>query len=125
MMSVAAVFCTRTLRRSSIAVLSTLLVSACGDDGVVNTPPRPAQGLVVLDGFIQPGLTLVADSGSSSSRLTFGPSTEFDGGGFTLERDTVLAVSSRAAGDLLYLADLTSGTVKRVQLPAGSNPAKA
>ena len=87
--------------------------------------PRPAQGLVVLDGFIQPGLTLVADSGSSSSRLTFGPSTEFDGGGFTLERDTVLAVSSRAAGDLLYVADLNRGTVKRVQLPARSNPAKA
>ncbi|HYW33350.1 MAG TPA: hypothetical protein VE869_17740 [Gemmatimonas sp.] len=79
----------------------------------------------MLDGIIQPGLTFLADTGSGSTKLNFGPSTEFDAGGFTLENDTVLAVSSRGAGDLLYIADVRAGTVRKVQLPAASNPGKA
>ena len=37
----------------------------------------------------------------------------------------MLAVSSRGAGDLLYIADVESKTLRRVQLPAGSNPGNA
>ena len=101
------------------------LVAACGDDGITSVPPSRPQGIVVLDGFVQPGLTFLGDTGTASTRVAFGPPTEFDAGGFTLERDTVLAVSSRGAGDLLYIADVRAGTVQRVQMPARSNPGKA
>ena len=100
-------------------------VTGCGNDGALNVTPQPSKGIVVMDGFIQPGLTLLADTGSSSSRVIFGPPTEFDAGGFTLERDTVLATSSRAAGDLLYITDVKTGTMRRLQLPAKSNPSRA
>lgn len=122
------VFSTGTsTRRISVVVLlaSSSLLAACGDDGALNSTPQPAKGIVVMDGFIQPGLTLLADSGSSSSRVNFGSSTEFDAGGFTMERDTVLATSSRAAGDLLYITDVKTGTMRRLQLPAKSNPSRA
>jgi len=112
-------------RRLAVGAVCLASLSACGDDGVLNTTPQPPKGIVVLDGFVQPGLTLLADTGNSTSRITFGPSTEFDGSGFTLERDTVLAVSSRGAGDLLYVADLRAGTMRRLQMPAVSNPSRA
>lgn len=102
------------------------LAEACGDELMVAVPPPgPPRGIVVLDGFIQPGLTLLADTGSATTRVPFGPPTEFDGGSFSLERDTVLATSSRGAGNLLYVAALATGTVRRVQLPPNSNPAGA
>ncbi len=114
------------IARVSVASLALGLTAvACGDDGALNTVPQPPKGIVVLDGFIQPGLTLLPDTGSASSRVIFGAPTEFDAGGFTLERDTVLATSSRAAGDLLYIADLRTGTMRRLQLPARSNPSRA
>jgi len=100
-------------------------LAACGDDGLMDTTPQPPRGILVLDGFVQPGLTLLADTGSATSRIGFGPGTEFDGGDFSLERDTVLAVSSRGAGDLLYIADVRAGTVRRLQMPATSNPSRA
>lgn len=100
-------------------------VAACGSDGSLSSTPQPPKGIIVMDGFIQPGLTYLADTGSSSTRTIFGSTTEFDAGGFTLLRDTVLAVSSRAAGDLLYIADVRTGTMRRLQLPAKSNPARA
>ena len=106
---------------ASAAVLTT----ACTGDATTATTPQPPRGIVVLDGFIQPGLTLLADTGTTSSRLAFGPTTEFDGSGIVLSRDTVLAVSSRAAGDLLFLADLRASVVRKLQLPARSNPARA
>jgi len=116
------------LRKRSV-VFATLVVAAslsgCGNDGATAFVPQPPRGIVVLDGFIQPGLTLLADSGSSAARINFAAPTEFDAGGFTLERDTVLAVSSKAAGDLLYIADLKTSSVRRVQAPARSNPGKA
>jgi hypothetical protein len=87
--------------------------------------PQPPRGIIVLDGFIQPGLTFLGDTGSTSTKLTLGPSTEFDAGGFSLLRDTVLAVSSRNAGDLLYVTDVRSSTTRRIQLPARSNPSRA
>src|SRR5688500_14191540 len=90
----------------ALGIASALVFSAaCGDDdGILDPGPSAPRGIVVLDGFVQPGLTLLADSGSASSKLVFGPPSEFDAGGFTMLRDTVLAVSSRGAGDLLYIA---------------------
>lgn len=107
------------------ALLALAVQGGCAGDGPTASPPQPPRGVVVLDGFIQPGLTLLADTGSASSRIAFGPSTEFDAGNFTLERDTVLATSSRGAGNLLYVATLPAGLVRRVQLPPNSNPATA
>jgi hypothetical protein len=45
-----------------------------------------ARGVVVLNGFGQPGVTLLADTGTATARIDFGAS--FDGGGLALERDT-------------------------------------
>lgn len=104
---------------------ATWVAAACGSDGVLNSTPQPPKGIIVMDGFIQPGLTFLADTGSATTRTIFGPTTEFDAGGFTLLRDTVLAVSSRAAGDLLYIADVRTGTMRKLQLPAKSNPSRA
>ena len=106
-------------------MLAVPLVAACGSDGATDPTPRPPRGIVVLDGFIQPGLTLLADTGTSSSRINLAPPSEFDAGGFSLLRDTVVAVSSKAAGDLLYVVDLGSAAVRRVQMPARSNPGRA
>ncbi|AMW04799.1 hypothetical protein GEMMAAP_08045 [Gemmatimonas phototrophica] len=106
-------------------VLTTALVGACGSDNPTTTTPQPPRGILVLDGFIQPGLTFLGDTGTASTKLALGPSTEFDAGGFTLERDTVLAVSSRGAGDLLYITDVRASTFRRLQLPPRSNPSRA
>lgn len=111
--------------RSFLLAGSVAALAACGDDGVLNTVPQSPKGIVVLDGFIQPGLTLVGDTGTATSRIAFAPSTEFDGGGFSLTNDTALAVSSRAAGDLLYIADIRAGSMRRLQLPVKSNPSRA
>jgi len=117
-----------TVRRhalvSSAAVLLTAL-AACGDDGINNSAPQPPRGIIVLDGFIQPGLTFLGDTGSASTKLTLAPTTQFDAEGFTLLRDTVLAVSSRDAGDLLYVTDVRTSTTRRIQLPTRSNPSRA
>lgn len=111
--------------RAAIGAVVGVSLVACGDDGIVTPIPQAPLGILVLDGFIQPGLTFLGDTGTASTKLAFGPSTEFDAGGFTLERDTVLATSSRSAGDLLYITDLTSNSVRRIQLPARSNPGRA
>ncbi len=109
----------------ALSTLALLAVAACGDDSLTNTAPAAPRGVVVLDGFIQPGLTFVGDTGTATSYLALGTSTEFDAGGFTIERDTVLAVSSRGAGDLLYITDVGTRIVRRVQMPAKSNPGRA
>jgi hypothetical protein len=116
---------TRVATTASLCLVSTLMLSACGDDSVVNSTPQPPKGIVVLDGFVQPGLTLLADTGTATSRIPFGPGTEFDGSSISLERDTVLAVSSRGAGDLLYIAELRTGSMRRLQMPPVSNPSRA
>jgi hypothetical protein len=118
----------RTLRRAFVAVISLVgmaTAGACGSDSPTDSTPQPPRGIVVLDGFIQPGLTFLGDTGTASTKLALGPSTEFDAGGFTLLRDTVLAVSSRGAGDLLYIADVRTSTFRRLQLPTRSNPSRA
>lgn len=114
-----------TAVRAMLSVSSLGVLAACGSDGVLDTTPQPPRGIIVLDGFIQPGLTFLGDTGSASTKLPLGPSTEFDAGGFTLLRDTVLTVSSRAAGDLLYVTDVRASVTRRVQLPARSNPSRA
>ena len=83
-------------RRALVASAAVLLtgLAACGDDGINNSTPQPPRGIVVLDGFIQPGYTFLGDTGSASTKLTLAPTSEFDAGGFTLLRDTVLTVSS-------------------------------
>ncbi|MDQ8162110.1 MAG: hypothetical protein P3C10_05955 [Gemmatimonadota bacterium] len=113
------------LRSTAVAALALAALAACGDDSVVNTTPQPPRGIIVLDGFIQPGLTFLGDTGSASTKLTLAPATEFDAGGFSLLRDTVLTVSSRAAGDLLYVTDVRASTTRKIQLPARSNPSRA
>jgi len=115
------------VRRLAAATSAALLTAlgACGDDGISNSTPQPPRGIIVLDGFIQPGLTFLGDTGSASTKLTLAPPTEFDAGGFTLLRDTVLAVSSRGAGDLLYITDVRTSSTRRIQLPARSNPSRA
>ena len=120
--------CTHYVRgalRGALRVAASLALVACGGDGIIDSTPQPPKGIVVLDGFIQPGLTLLADSGTTSTRINFAPSTEFDASDFSLDHDTVLAVSSRAAGDLLYIADLRTGTMRRLQMPVRSNPSRA
>jgi hypothetical protein len=102
-----------------------LLTSACGGDSLTQSTPQPPRGIVVLDGFIQPGYTFLGDTGTTTTRLPLGPATEFDAGGFTLERDTALAVSSRGAGDLLYVTNVATSANRRLQLPARSNPGRA
>ena len=101
------------------------MFAACGSDNPTVITPQPPRGIVVLDGFIQPGLTFLGDTGTATTKLALAPATEFDAGGFTLERDTVLAVSSRGAGDLLYIADVRTSTFRRIQLPTRSNPSRA
>ncbi len=111
-----------TLLAASAAVL---ILSACGDDGIGDAQSLTPRSSVVLDGFVQPGLTLVPDSEGATQRIAFGAPNEFDGGSLEIRNDTAVAASSRGAGDLLYIASLTSGTVRRVQMPARSNPARA
>ncbi|MCE2900274.1 MAG: hypothetical protein ACK6DP_15175 [Gemmatimonas sp.] len=116
----------RSARRAACTwLLASGMLAACGGDSPTAGAPQPPRGILVLDGFIQPGLTFLGDTGTASTRLVFAPPTEFDAGGFTLERDTVLAVSSRGAGDLLYLADVRTSQLRRIQLPARSNPGRA
>ena len=112
-------------RRIGLSLLGALSVAACGDSAPLAATPQPPRGIVVLDGFIQPGFTFLADTGSASTKLPLAPSTEFDAGGFTLQNDTLLAVSSRGAGDLLYIAEVRTNAFRRLQLPARSNPSRA
>ena len=110
---------------SGASVAALVLAVACGDDSPTAAPPGPPKGIVVLDGFIQPGYTFVGDTGTATTKVALGSTTEFDAGGFSLLRDTLLAVSSRGAGDLLYITDVRTSTVRRVQLPIKSNPGRA
>lgn len=114
-----------TLAITLLSAASLSLLTACSDEGGTNPQQLTPRGIVVLDGFIQPGLTLLPDSGSSTQRIALGAPNEFDAGSFSLRNDTVLAASSRGAGDLLYIVPLQTGTVRRIQMPARSNPARA
>lgn len=110
---------------SGASVATLVVAAACGSDSPTAVPPGPPKGIVVLDGFIQPGYTFVGDTGTATTRVALGGSTEFDAGGFSLLRDTLLAVSSRGAGDGLFITDVNTSVVRRVQLPSASNPGRA
>ena len=116
--------CFVDVRRSTVVLLAsaTGFLAACSDSPTAPVARAP-RGIVVLNGFGAPGLTLLADTGSATASIPFGAA--FDGGGMTLERDTVLATSSSLRGDQLYVASITTGTLLRVQLPVRSNPAGA
>lgn len=115
----------RTLSLALLAGAAVTVATACSSDDPVSPGPAAPKGIIVMDGYVQPGLNLLGDTGTAVTRLNFGPSSEFDASVFTYERDTVLAVSSSFAGDFLYIADVARGTVKRVQLPTGGNAARA
>lgn len=112
-------------RRRAAFLVGAIALAACGSDNPVASTPQPPRGIIVLDGFIQPGFTFLSDTGTTSTKLPLASSTEFDGGDFTAQNDTLLAVSSRGAGDLLYVTDVRTNTVRRLQLPARSNPSRA
>jgi hypothetical protein len=115
----------RSLSTLTSVVVGAALLTACGSDTPTATTPQPPRGMLVLDGFIQPGITFVGDTGTATTKVNFGPTTEFDAGGFSLLRDTVLAVSSRGAGDLLYILDVNTSAVRKLQMPTRSNPGRA
>ena len=106
-----------------VTVFVTVFAAACSDNTLGVRPFVPTKGTVVLNGFGAQGVTLIPDTGATTSRIAFGAS--FDGAALHVERDTVLTTSSKAGGDLLYVASLTAGTVKTIQMPAGSNPGAA
>ncbi|HKG95111.1 MAG TPA: hypothetical protein VKA84_24550, partial [Gemmatimonadaceae bacterium] len=112
--------------RPSLAIAFSLVAAAtataaCSDDEGPQSP-APPRGIVVLNGFGDPGITLLADTGTASTHVSFDP---FDGSTFSLENDTVLATASKSAGNLLYVADARTGDATSIQLPVNSNPANA
>jgi len=116
-----------TAHASRLTALASALVvalgTACTDSSLEPGGPLPPKGIVVLNAFGQQGITLLPDSGAGSARIDFGGL--FDGGGFSLARDTLLTTSSKGAGDLLYVVDVRAATLVKLQLPASSNPGGA
>lgn len=112
----------RTLRTLPLLALA---LAGCSDSTGPGNGATPARGLVVLNGSQSTGLTLRDFDGSDSTFVAFSPSTAFDGGSIAIANDTVLSTSSKAKGDQLWLATLGNGAVRRIQLPALSNPAGA
>ena len=106
-----------------LTFVAVVLAVACGEKVFGVTAFVPTKGTVVLNGYGVQGVTLVPDTGTVTSSIAFGAS--FDGGAMRVDRDTVLTTSSKAGGDLLYIASLAAGTVKTIQMPAGSNPGAA
>lgn len=106
------------------AIVAVLTVTfACSDGTRPVQRPEAEPGAVVLNGVGETGVTLVPDSGTSNSHIDFGAS--FDGATFTMLDGIVLSTSSSLKGDQLYVADLSNGSLRRVQMPAASNPAGA
>ena len=48
----------RVMSRALTRGAACALLAACGDDSLANSTPSTPKGIVVLDGYIQPGLTL-------------------------------------------------------------------
>ena len=111
------------MRRSSVSAIAVLAALALGcDDSVRPDGFQNRIGAVVLNGVGETGVTIVPYDSRQVSRIGF-PS--FDGDRFTLAGTLVLSTSSSFSGDQLYVADLAAGSLRRVQLPQGSNPAGA
>lgn len=113
-----------SMSRSHIALVIALVsLSACKDSTLQPIVSPSLKGTVVLNGFGLQGATLVNDTTTATTQIPFGAA--FDGSMLSIASDTLLSTSSKAGGDLLYVASLASGTLKTVQMPAGSNPAGA
>jgi len=110
-----------TLRRSLLAAL--VATAACDSDSTGPAGPAAAEGVVVLNGYGQPGVTLVPDTGAVTMRIDFG--VDFDGARFALRGDTLLSTSSSLGGDKLYVASLETRTLETFQMPGGGDPAGA
>ncbi|MBC7790099.1 MAG: hypothetical protein H7Z74_09140 [Anaerolineae bacterium] len=100
-----------------------IVVLACSDSTLPFEPPVLQPGALILNGVGETGVTFVPSSGAPNSHIDFGAS--FDGATFTVLDNIVLSTSSSLKGDQLYVADLSNGSLQRVQLPAASNPAGA
>ncbi|HET7456310.1 MAG TPA: hypothetical protein VFJ74_01575 [Gemmatimonadaceae bacterium] len=107
----------------ALAACAALVAAACSDAATAPRGPVPPKGVVVLNGSAVTGVTVVDTAGASSAHIDFDDS--FDGGGFVVERDSVLSTSSAFGGDKLWVADLGAGTAKSFQMPAGSDPSNA
>ncbi len=103
----------------SSAVLIAPLV-ACDKDPEGPPSELPLGRMVVLNGRVPTGVTVVAQDRERGVHLAFDP---FDGASFALRNDTVASAASKDAGDLLYVGDLRTGMVQKIQMPAASNPA--
>ena len=112
------------MRTVRVVPLLPLLIAAACSDSTGPSGPRPARGVVVLNSSQSQGLTLLDTAGASPAFVAF-DYPDYDGGGMTLVDDTVLTTSSKGGGDLLFVADLRTGSVVRYQMPAGSNPGAA
>ncbi|MDQ6886999.1 MAG: hypothetical protein M3068_06850 [Gemmatimonadota bacterium] len=108
--------------RSLLIAITCAGWAACTDSTGPGGPP-PASGLVVLNGSGATGVTTLSLTSLTSAHIDFG--SGFNGAVMSLQNDTVLSTSSDFGGDLLYIADLPRGTVRKVQLAAPSNPAGA
>ena len=109
------------MRISSIATAATaLLLGACDSTDPIRPRDEPRR-VVVLNGVGQTGVTLLPHTESGSSVHI--PFTSFDGAAMTVEGSRAFTTSSRASGDLLFIADLDAHTRRTVALPAASNPA--
>jgi hypothetical protein len=110
-------------RRLFALLLALGPLTACKDPSLAALPFTPNKGTVVLNGFGTQGMTLVPDTGTTTSFISL-PAT-FDGAGMRVARDTALTTSSKGGGDQLYVVDLATGAKKAIQLPAASNPGGA
>ena len=109
-------------RRFAALTLGSLALLAAGCNNDATGPgfdPGTGKALVLIT-YGDPGVSVVRDTGATAGHLAFGDA--FDGALFTVVRDSVASASSKFGGDLLYLADVGSGGLQTVPLPAGSNP---
>lgn len=106
-------------RSRALLFLLALPLAGCIDTTEPDPVP-PAEGIIVLHAFgALPGI-VETDSAVAGRRIPL--PAEFDGGRMRLQRDTVLTTSSGFMGDnRLYVADLRSGALESVELPANAN----
>jgi len=108
------------MRTFPILAAALALLAAC--DSTDPTVPRgEMHRVVVLNGVGQTGVTLLSEAEPGSSVHI--PFTSFDGAAMTVDGPWAFTTSSRASGDLLFIAQLDAHTRQTVTLPAASNPA--
>lgn len=108
------------MRISLIAATALALLAACDSADPIQ-PRDEARRVVVLNGVGQTGLTQLPHTESGSSVHI--PFTSFDGAAITVDGSRAFTTSSRASGDLLFIADLDAHAQRTIPLPPASNPA--